>query len=151
MRDRPTWLIRRAYSRSSGLLNQAFESRGSGLRSYHYRLLSALEESGPTGQAELGRITGIDRSDVVAILNDLARPGLVARTTDPRNRRRNIVTMTAAGAKRLAELELIVSDVQDELMAPLSPAQRAQFLRLIRRIAGDSARQQFTGPSNERG
>jgi DNA-binding MarR family transcriptional regulator len=134
LRDRPTWLIRLAYARSSGLLSQAFEARGRGLRSYHYRLLGALEESGPTGQAELGRVTGIDRSDVVAILNDLEQPGLIARSTDPRNRRRNIVTITAAGAKRLAELELIVADVQDELMAPLSPAQRTQFLRLIRRI-----------------
>lgn len=47
VRDRPTWLISRAHARSSRLLNEAFESHGSGLRPYHYRLLSALEESGP--------------------------------------------------------------------------------------------------------
>jgi len=115
-------------------LNEGFEERGKGLRGYHYRLLSALEESGPTGQAELGRITSIDRSDVVAILNELEGLGLISRTTDPQNRRRNIVTMTAAGAKRLDELELIVSEVQERLMAPLSPAQRTQFRRLIGKI-----------------
>jgi DNA-binding MarR family transcriptional regulator len=131
VRDQPTWLISRAYARSSGLLNEAFEAHGNGLRSYHYRLLSALEESGPTGQAELGRIAGIDRSDVVAILNELEGHGLIARTTDPGNRRRNIVTMTVAGARRLDELELIVSDVQRKLTAPLSPTQHAQFLKLV--------------------
>jgi hypothetical protein len=39
--------------------------------------------------------------------------------------------MTAAGARRLDELELVVSDVQGKLTAPLSPTQRAEFLKLI--------------------
>jgi MarR family transcriptional regulator, lower aerobic nicotinate degradation pathway regulator len=137
MRNRPTWLISRAYARSSSTLNEAFESGGKGLRSYHYRLLSTLDEFGPTGQAELGRIAGIDRSDVVAILNELEEQDLVTRTTDPRNRRRNIVTITAAGTRRLAELELIVSDAQETLMAPLSPTQRAQFVKLLGMIIAE--------------
>src|SRR4051794_3334166 len=45
--DRPTWLISRAFARSSGLLARAFEERGQGLRGYHYRLLAALEQWGP--------------------------------------------------------------------------------------------------------
>jgi DNA-binding MarR family transcriptional regulator len=134
VRNRASWLIGRAYARSSGLLNEAFDAYGNGLRSYHYRVLSSLEESGPTGQAELGRITGIDRSDVVAILNDLEALSLITRTTDPRNRRRNIVTMTKAGAQRLDELDLVISGVQEKLMGPLSPSQRAQFLKLIEMI-----------------
>src|SRR4051794_24439244 len=48
---RATWLVSRAHTRSSGLLNAAFEARGSGLRSHHYRLLAALEEWGPASQA----------------------------------------------------------------------------------------------------
>jgi hypothetical protein len=31
----------------------------------YYRLLAALEERGPIGQADLGRSTSVDRSDVV--------------------------------------------------------------------------------------
>jgi hypothetical protein len=46
IRERPTWLISRAYARSSGLLNDGFESNAAGLRSYHYRLLAALAEQG---------------------------------------------------------------------------------------------------------
>lgn len=40
--DRPTWLISRAYARSHGLLNDGFAASGTGLRSYHYRVLAAL-------------------------------------------------------------------------------------------------------------
>ena len=63
MRDRPTWLISRAYARANGLLQEGFAQGGGGLRGYHYRLLAALDEWGPASQAALGRGTGIDRSD----------------------------------------------------------------------------------------
>ena len=65
---RPTWLLSRANARAQGLLTDAFADEG--VRGYHFRLLAALEQYGPASQAELGRHTGIDRSDVVATLND---------------------------------------------------------------------------------
>src|SRR5258708_5328955 len=79
MRERPTWLIGRAYARATGLLQEGFARSGDGLRGYHYRLLAALEEGGPASQAALGRSTGIDRSDVTAALVELEARGLVRR------------------------------------------------------------------------
>ncbi|MGN6721420.1 MAG: MarR family winged helix-turn-helix transcriptional regulator [Marmoricola sp.] len=132
--DRPTWLISRAFSRSSGLLFGAFEERGEGLRGYHYRLLAALDQWGPASQADLGRDTGIDRSDVTAVLGDLEARGLVERQVDPDHKRRKIVTITPAGLKELARLDGIVDDVQEAVLAPLSEAQQRQFLALLRRM-----------------
>src|SRR5262245_24273363 len=83
VRERPTWLISRAFARSSGLLAAGFDAHGDGLRSYHYRLLAALEQWGPASQADLGRDTGIDRSDVTAALTELESRGLVERRPDP--------------------------------------------------------------------
>src|ERR1700746_1297648 len=108
LKDRPTWLISRAYARSSGLLNAGFEAHGSGLRGYHYRLLAAIEEWGPTSQADLGRSTGIDRSDVTAALAELESRNLIERTVDPDNKRRNIVTLTPEGVERLHDLDIVV-------------------------------------------
>src|SRR5712675_2246789 len=101
VRDRPTWLISRTFARSSGLLAAGFESHGRGLRSYHYRLLAALDEWGPASQADLGRGTGIDRSDVTAALVDLEERGLVQRDVNQADRRRNVVSITAAGVRHL--------------------------------------------------
>ena len=70
---RPTWLLSRANARSQGLLAEAFDAEG--VHGYHFRLLAALEQYGPASQADLGRRTGIDRSDVVATLNDLVAAG----------------------------------------------------------------------------
>jgi MarR family transcriptional regulator, lower aerobic nicotinate degradation pathway regulator len=137
LRDRPTWLISRAYARSTGLLNTGFESDGNGLRGYHYRLLAALDEWGPASQADLGRNTGIDRSDVTAALAELETRGLIERTVDPEHKRRNIVTLTPDGVEQLSDLDAVVDAIQDQLMAPLTAAQRHRFVALIRLLVDD--------------
>jgi DNA-binding MarR family transcriptional regulator len=138
VKDLPTWLISRAYARSSGLLNAGFEAHGSGLRSYHFRLLAALEEWGPASQAELGRSTGLDRSDVTAALAELESRSLIERTVDPENKRRNIVTITPEGGEQLRELDTVIGAIQDELLAPLTAAQRREFITLMTRLLDDS-------------
>jgi DNA-binding MarR family transcriptional regulator len=132
--DQPTWLISGAYARSNALLNAGFEEHGAGLRKYHYRLLAALQESGPASQAQLGRGTSVDRSDVVSVLDELERRGLVSRATDPEDRRRNIVSITRAGSKQLQALDDVIAGIQAQLLAPLSPTDRAQFTRLLRAV-----------------
>ncbi|HTX82528.1 MAG TPA: MarR family transcriptional regulator, partial [Streptosporangiaceae bacterium] len=139
VKDRPTWLISRAYARSSGLLNAGFEAHGSGLRGYHYRLLAALDEWGPASQADLGRSTGIDRSDVTAALAELESRNLIERTVDPENKRRNVVTLIPAGVEQLHDLDTVVDAVQDELLAPLTATQRRQFITLMSRLLDGSA------------
>lgn len=131
LQGRATWLVGRAQLRVLGLLNAGFEAHGDGLRGYHYRLLAALEQFGPRSQAEVGRDTGIDRSDVTAALTELEARGLVARSVDPANRRRKIVTLTERGAARLLELDKVIDGIQDEFLAPLTDAQRREFLGLL--------------------
>ncbi|QKG19863.1 MarR family transcriptional regulator [Actinomadura verrucosospora] len=134
LEGRASWLVSRAHARASGLLGAGFEAHGDGLRGYHYRLLAALEEWGPASQAELGRRTGIDRSDVTAALTRLESRNLVERSADPAHKRRNIVTITPAGAERLIELDKVIDGVQEELLAPLTAAQRRQFIALLSRL-----------------
>jgi DNA-binding MarR family transcriptional regulator len=130
--EAPTWLISRAYAHSHRLLAEGFATAG--VRGYHYRLLAALEEFGPASQAALGRRTGIDRSDVVAALNELADRGLIQRSPDPEDRRRNIITITPAGRKQLRTLDQVLAAVQEKLLAPLSAADRTQLIELLNRL-----------------
>jgi MarR family transcriptional regulator, lower aerobic nicotinate degradation pathway regulator len=130
--QKPTWLISEVSRVAHRLLTDKLATAGS--RGYHYRLLAALQEFGPASQASLGRHTGMDRSDVVASVNELASCGLVDRSPDPADRRRNIITITHAGAAHLRRLEGLLADVQDQLAAPLSPAERHQLIRLLTQI-----------------
>ena len=129
---RPTWLLGRANLRAHGLLTDAFAAEG--VRGYHFRVLAALDQYGAASQADLGRHTGIDRSDVVATLNDLVERGLAERAPDPVDRRRNIVTLTERGATTLHRLDAVLDDVQDAVLAPLTAAERKTFVRLLSKL-----------------
>lgn len=129
---RPTWLLSRANARSQGVLRDAFAAEG--VTGYHFRLLAALDQYGPVSQVELGRHTGIDRSDVVAVLNDLVARGLAQRAPDQVDRRRNIVTISRRGAGTLRRLDAVLDGVQDAVLAPLTAHERRTFLRLLAKL-----------------
>ncbi|MET7670746.1 MarR family winged helix-turn-helix transcriptional regulator [Micromonospora luteifusca] len=132
LRTTPSWLLNQSASYAGRLISEGFAAHD--LRGYHYRLLASLTEDGPASQADLGRRCGIDRSDVVAAINDLAGRGLVVRAPDPADRRRNIISSTDAGADVARRMGETVDRVQDDLLAPLSTTERAQLTRLLTRL-----------------
>jgi MarR family transcriptional regulator, lower aerobic nicotinate degradation pathway regulator len=132
LRATPSWLLTRTATHAGRLVSEAFAESGA-LR-YHYALLAALEEFGPASQAALGRRCGIDRSDVVAAINELAERGQVVRSPDPADRRRNVITITAVGGRQLARTERALAGAQEALLAPLSEGERGELTRLLGRV-----------------
>ncbi|MER7175614.1 MarR family winged helix-turn-helix transcriptional regulator, partial [Streptomyces mesophilus] len=102
-----------------------------GARKWHFAVLVALADAGPASQAELSRRTGIYRSDMVAVLNELSDASCIRRDPDPVDRRRNVITLTAAGRRRMERLDALIAEAQRELLAPLTPAQEGQLTRLL--------------------
>ncbi|MBL7495236.1 winged helix-turn-helix transcriptional regulator [Frankia sp. CNm7] len=132
MRQVAGWLLNKTSVHGHRLTAEAFTAVGA--RKYHYPLLASLAEFGPSSQASLGRRLGFDRSDVAAMVNELTQAGYVERAQDPADRRRNIIAITAAGVERLDQFDALVAAVQDRLLAPLTPAERAEFVRLLTRV-----------------
>lgn len=127
----PSWLLNRAAAAANGLVADGFAQEG--VRRHHFTVLLALAE-GPASQAALGRRLAIDRSDMAAVVADLERDGLIARRRDERDRRRNVVTLTPAGAGALDRLDARVRAAQEELLQPLAPAEREHLGALLARV-----------------
>ncbi|MEV0295540.1 MarR family transcriptional regulator [Nocardia sp. NPDC050710] len=138
LRALPTRLINQVAIVADRTSERALDTTGS--RRHHYALLTTLREFGPDSQAELGRRTRIDRSDIVAALNDLAERGFIERSPDPGDRRRNIVTITRAGTGHLDELDQRLDAAQDELLRALSATERRELVGLLTRILDDHSR-----------
>lgn len=138
LRTLPSWLINQVALPANRLVTEGLASAGA--RRHHYSLLAALDEVGPTSQAHLSRRTTIDRSDMVATVNELAELGLVERTTDPTDRRRNLVTITPAGRRQLRKLDRLVARAQEQLLAPLSADERTELVALLTRVVDHHAR-----------
>ncbi|WP_067181936.1 MarR family winged helix-turn-helix transcriptional regulator [Microtetraspora niveoalba] len=126
---KPSWLLTQLAVHAHRLASEGFGEVGA--RGYHYRILAALDQFGEASQAELGRRCNMDRSDVVAAINELAEQGFVERTPDPDDRRRNIVTLTEAGERQMRRIDRALDEVQDDLLGPLSPEDRQTLTRLL--------------------
>jgi DNA-binding MarR family transcriptional regulator len=99
-----------------------------------YAVLASLEESGPASQSELARRLAIDRGDLVGVIDRLDDDGLAVRRPDRNDRRRNAITITAAGRRTLADLQHDIEAAQEELLAPLEPAQRETLVALLQTL-----------------
>ena len=115
-------------------------------RKWHYATLAALEEFGPDSQSGLSDRTGIYRSDLVATINELTARGLVVRAPDPADRRRNAITLTPEGRRRLKHLDALIADAEAEFLAPLPEADRAELIRILKLVVGHHSRSHGSGP-----
>ncbi|RUV27068.1 MULTISPECIES: MarR family transcriptional regulator [unclassified Mesorhizobium] len=112
------------------LVNEALSAEGA--HRYQLATLATLDAFGAVSQAELCRRTNIDRSDMNAVVNALEAEGAVTRVSDSANRRQNIIDLTETGKARFARLKVGLTEAEDRALAPLSPAERQELLRLLR-------------------
>ena len=132
LRRKPSWLIGRVSARAHRLIGETMAAAGG--HAYHFAILAALDEFGPDSQVRIGRRCGIDQSDMHAMLNELTEQRHVARTPDPGDRRRNLITLTDAGRRRLEELDTRLTRVQDDVLNALSATERDTLIALLTRI-----------------
>jgi MarR family transcriptional regulator, lower aerobic nicotinate degradation pathway regulator len=106
------------------------------LRLSHLGVLSSLAEFGPAAQRDLSARLRIDPSDLVSVLDDLERGGLVRRDRDPTDRRRYAVTITPEGRERLTERLAASRRMDERLFAGLTEREKAELHRLLLRVYG---------------
>lgn len=129
------FLLVRAAQRASEALEHALSPLG--LRVRHYRVLAALAEAGPRSQQALGGLLGIDRTTMVAIVDELERQGLAARHPDPADRRSHRVQLTARGRTTLVRATGAVARADEALLAGLEAAEQPRLHAALTRLAGD--------------
>ena len=96
-----------------------------------FQLLGLLDDHGPMGQRELGQAMATDPSILVTLLNPLEADGFVARNRDPADRRRHVVTLTAAGKRHLDRAAEAQREAEDAIFAGLSAEQRDRLRGLL--------------------
>ena len=132
MRGRVPFLLFRASQASLSLANQMLA--GIGLCARQAGILTMVTELQPMTQKALAEALGIDRTTMVALLDDLEDKGYVTRRRHPRDRRAFLIDPTGSGRTAKAAAVRVLDEQQRRFLAPLSLAERRQLAGLLTRL-----------------
>lgn len=127
--DSPAFLLGYLGSGTKAYAFEVFERAGAGV--HDLGILSLLDEGAQDTQATIADALGLDRGQLVGMLDSLENQGFVERQRDPKDRRRHIVTLTPSGRRRLAKLRTIFKEIEDEVLGPLDATSRAALRELL--------------------
>ncbi|MGH2990647.1 MAG: MarR family winged helix-turn-helix transcriptional regulator [Solirubrobacterales bacterium] len=108
----------------------------------HHGILAALSDFGSLSQQQLADALDFDKSHLVARIDYLEGRGLIGRTQDPADRRRNQIALTATGQELVDRLRPVAQESQQGFLETLSPEEQRILISLLRRVleANDAAR-----------
>ena len=109
-----------------------------GFELYDYSVLAILAEGDRETQATIADALTVDPSRLVALLDSLEKRALVTRQRDPLDRRRHVVSITAAGRDELSRIRALVKQVEDEFFTPLDPESRKTLHELLLRLCAQN-------------
>ncbi len=102
----------------------------------HVVLLASLYASNDLTQAQLGQISGIEKSSIVLFLDTLEQDGWVERRRHPTDRRAHLVHLTDAGRTRFTAVGIKLDIAQSNALTVFSPEERTQLEGLLVRLIG---------------
>jgi DNA-binding MarR family transcriptional regulator len=103
-----------------------------GLRPRHLVALTVLRDQDPGSQQELAAVLGMDRTNLVGLLNELEGNGHIERRRSPEDRRRHTVELTSCGRARLERAETALASVEADVLGNLSEPERETLYALLR-------------------
>jgi len=108
---------------------------GLGVSPGRFGLLALVEANPGVSQSRLAHAVGLDRSTMVAVLDQLEDRGLVERRAGP-DRRTNGLWLTRDGRRVVAQLKRRIGEHEARIAARLSAKERETLLALLRRLTG---------------
>jgi DNA-binding MarR family transcriptional regulator len=127
------YLLKHAQMRLAELTAPALEPFG--ISGRQCAVLVAAGEQAPSSQHDVARRMGVDRTTMVALVDELEAKGLVERRPDSRDRRKNVVALTDSGRTTLEAATRAVDEAERRFLGALSDDEAAAFRETLRTAA----------------
>lgn len=124
------FLLRRATQRHLAIFADLIPD----LTPTQFAALAKLCELGPVSQNALGRATAMDSATIKGVVDRLRAKGLVDSSRDREDRRRILLAPTGSGRAAFHGARADAHRITAETLAPLTPAERGAFLKLLARL-----------------
>lgn len=131
--DRFGYLLKHAQLRLAELTRAALAPFG--ISGRELAVLLAIDDRLPASQQEVARRMAVDRTTMVALIDDLEDKGLVQRQQDPDDRRKNVVVLTDVGRTILRQATAAAGEAERRLLGSLSDDESAMLRKALQAIA----------------
>ena len=107
---------------------------GTGMRQVLFGILSVVGANPGINQGGAGRALGIQRANMVSLMNELVDAGLLDRRTATEDRRAFALNLSPAGEAMLADCLDRIEVHESEMLADFTAAERRTLIALLTRI-----------------
>lgn len=126
------YLLKHAEARFTRLATAALEPLGISPR--EWAALLCLDEQHGHSQKEVADLLGVDRTTMVALVDELQANGWVKRHPQPDDRRKNIVTLTSKGRDLMQRGAALIDDCEQRFLAALSKTDAEQLKNALNAV-----------------
>jgi MarR family transcriptional regulator for hemolysin len=137
----PSFQLEKLRRRTRDFVEKDLASEGFNLREYW--VLTYLVDGDAASQSTLGEVIGVDRSDMVRLVDALEQRNLAQRVKDPKDRRRQIISVTKKGRKTQGTLSPIVRDAEDRALDESTSKQLKHLKKLAKSIIAAEEEDEF--------
>lgn len=132
----PPGALRLALRRAQAAMNDdlAAQFAGAPLRPGQYTILALLGQAPGLRQSQLSAALGMQRTNLVPLLDALVRDGMIERRAVPGDRRAAGLHLTGAGQATLAHLAPLAAEHERRFTARLGPGGGLALLGLLARL-----------------
>ena len=128
----PGHLVRRAHQRTVAIFME--ENAGFDVTPVQFAILHELLACPGEDQVTLASRVAFDAATSGSVIGRLERRGWIRRESDPQDRRRKLLWITPAGVRAALQMSEAAQRVQNRLMAPLTPQERADLMHLLAKV-----------------
>jgi DNA-binding MarR family transcriptional regulator len=132
--ERLGYLLKHAQLRHAEL--NAAAMRPLGITGRQCAVLIAIDDHEPQSQQDVARRLDVDRTTMVALIDELENKALVSRIPALDDRRKNVVVLTARGRETLTAALTASAEAEKHFLAALSKADAEMFRRLLATVVG---------------
>lgn len=127
-------LLRRATQRHTAIFQKHIGDQQ--LTAIQFVTLCAIYDKGPSSQIELVEATAVDQATIRGIINRLKSRGLVHLSPSIEDKRKVIISLTAAGKALLENTIPKAQQISQLTMENLNPAEQVAIVYLLSKIGG---------------
>jgi len=136
-------------SQEAGFILEDHYSVKYNIKGENWRFMAMLASSAPVSAKKLGEHLDLDQVQVTRALNKLLEIGYVDRRTDPKDRRKVILTLSENGATVYQDIVSMAKNLEQKLLEQIAPSEQEGFRGVLGDLLGHMAElRAYKGPGS---